>query len=126
MGELADKITPREKRILEVVLSLYKSIQQSQIDVGFGSPHEAIQSPTTNDRRSGPTQFRCWRVNFTYLPNTSRDGHIEKEALGIVFALKKYRQYVYGRLYTHLTDHKPLLSISVLKKGILVHSANHL
>lgn len=36
---------------------------------------------------------------------------IEKETLAIVFAMEKFHTYVYGRLVTVETDHKPLISI---------------
>eukprot|EP00731_Ephydatia_muelleri_P032647 Em0024g191a len=43
---------------------------------------------------------------------------IEREALAIVFAVKKFHQYVYGREFVLVTDHKPLCTIFGHDKGI--------
>lgn len=42
---------------------------------------------------------------------------IEKEALGILFSVNKFHQYIYGKKITVITDHKPLEIIH--KKPIL-------
>lgn len=51
---------------------------------------------------------------------------IEKEALALVFAAKKFHRMIYGRPVIFQSDHKPLLAIFGSKKGIPVHTANRL
>ena len=49
---------------------------------------------------------------------------IEKEALAIIYALKKFHKMVYRRHFPLVTDHKLLVSIFGSKKGIPVYTAN--
>ncbi|BHF81468.1 hypothetical protein SprV_0702459800 [Sparganum proliferum] len=59
-------------------------------------------------------------------PAKSNYGQIEKEALVLGFAVKKFHKLLYCRNFTLLTHHKPLLSIFGSKKGIPAYSANRL
>ena len=45
-------------------------------------------------------------------------GEIDKEALAIMFGLKRLHEYLYGRHFTILTDHKPLEHIFWPKMAI--------
>lgn len=57
-----------------------------------------------------------------------RYSQIQKEATAIIFGIRKFHQYLYGRTKPFIlrTDHKPLVSIFNPEKGIPEISANRL
>ena len=60
------------------------------------------------------------------LPAEKQYSQIEKEALGIIFAVTKFHRYLHGRRFIVQTDHKPLITIFESKKGLSVYTANRL
>jgi len=46
------------------------------------------------------------------LPGTQKKyGQIQKKVLAIMFAQKKFHQYLYGRRFILITNHRPLLAL---------------
>lgn len=65
-------------------------------------------------------------VSKTLSDTQRRYSQIQKEALAIVFALHKFHQYLYGRQFILVTDHKPLLSLFGPNKATPALAANRL
>ena len=55
-----------------------------------------------------------------------RYSQIQKEALAVIFGLKKFHQYLYGRHFILITDHKPLIAIFGPSNGVPSMAANRL
>lgn len=54
----------------------------------------------------------------TLAPAKKRYSQIDKEALALVFGVKKFHIYLYGRRFTLVSDHKPLLHIMGENRGV--------
>ena len=53
------------------------------------------------------------------LTDTERNySQLDKEALALVFGVRRFLQYLYGRRFTLVTDHRPLTAILGPKKGL--------
>lgn len=50
-------------------------------------------------------------VSRTLAPAEKKYAQIEKEGLACVFGVTRFHSYIYGRHFTLVTDHKPLLSL---------------
>ena len=62
----------------------------------------------------------------TLTPSQRRYSQIQKEALVVVFGLKRFHQFLYGRKFILVTDHKPLLTLFNPSSGTPAMAANRL
>jgi hypothetical protein len=59
------------------------------------------------DGRERPVAFASRTMS-----KTERNyGQIDREALPVIYAVKHFHQYVYGREFRIITDHRPLLGL---------------
>ena len=65
-------------------------------------------------------------VSKTLTDTQRRYSQIHKEILAVVFALKKFHQFLLGRHFILVTDHKPLLTLFRPSKETPLLAANHL
>lgn len=101
---------PKAKVVLTVDASPY----------GLG----AILSQIDVDGTERPVSFASRTLNSA----EKKYSQIQKEATAIIFGVRRFHQYLYGRSDPFIlrTDHKPLLSIFGFQRGIPEVSANRL
>ena len=78
------------------------------------------------NRYADGTERPIFHISKTLSSTQRRYSQIHKEALSIIYAIQKFHQYLYGRRFILVTDHKPLLSLFNPAKGTPILAANRL
>ena len=82
----------------------------------------AVISHIMPDGKEHPIAF----ASRTLSSSEHNYSQIEKEALSLIYGIRKFHNYLYGRKFILETDHKPLTAIFSSKKGIPVMGAARL
>ena len=75
---------------------------------------DAVIAHKFDDGTEKPIAF----ASRTLTAAETRYSQLDKEALAVIFAIKKFHLYIYGRNFTIMSDHKPLLGLLSLNKCI--------
>lgn len=82
----------------------------------------AVLSHRLPDGRELPIGY----ASKTLTPTEARYPQIEREALALIFGIRKFHQFVWGRRFILQTDHQPLVRIFGSKQGLPTTAANRL
>ena len=72
------------------------------------------------------TEKAIAHASKTLTPSEKNYFQIEREALALIYGVKKFHQYLWGREFTLQTDHKPITTFFGKKKGIPPTTAGRL
>lgn len=115
----------RAKEILQSDLLLTHFDPTADIKVAADASEEGLGAVILHHYPDG-SEKAIEHASRALTPAEKNYGQIEKEALSIIFAIRKFHKMIWGRKFLLQTDHKPLLAIFGSKKGIPVHASSRL
>ena len=109
-------ISPRVLIHFDQKLKVILSCDASPTGVGVVLAHQL------SDGSERPVAYASRSLSET----EQRYAQIDKEALSIIFAVKRFHQYLFGLSFTIITDHKPLLGLFGSNKVIPAMSSSRM
>nr|XP_023026404.1 uncharacterized protein K02A2.6-like [Leptinotarsa decemlineata] len=104
------------KKLMAEDMKLSHFDPSKEILLASDASSEGISSVLFHRENGKEKPIGC--VSRTLMPVEKKYATIDKEALAIVFGLKKFEQYLRGNRVIIKTDHKPLVSLFGESKGI--------
>lgn len=120
-----DKNFQKMKQYLQSDLLLTHYDPDLPIIVSADSSQHAVGAVLLHEYPDA-TQKAVMHISRSLSDTERKYSQIEKEALALVYAVRKFHKFVYGRHFILNTDHKPLLAIFGSKNGVSAHAANRL
>ncbi|XP_063545731.1 uncharacterized protein K02A2.6-like [Cydia strobilella] len=116
-GEIEEDAFKKAKQLLTSDLTLVQFDKNKEViltcdasEYGVG----ALISHVFDDGQEKPIAM----ASRTMQPHERNYSQLDKEALAIIYALKKFREYLVGVKFTIVTDHKPLIGLLNPRKPI--------
>ena len=91
----------------------HKFLDGSERPVAFAS-----RTLSTSEKNYAHVEKEALSLIFGVRKFHQNNAHVEKEALSLIFCVRKFHQYLYGHQFTLVTDHKPVTAILGPKQGI--------
>ena len=111
---LKSKLTAKDTMLIHYDPTKVVTLAVDDSPVGLG----AVLSQNT-DKGEQPVAYASRSLS----KSEKNYAQLEKEGLAIIFGIKRFHQYLYGRKFILVTDNKPLSQIFGEKKGIPVLAA---
>ena len=101
----------------------------------FDPAQQISISCDASDVGIGVLLFHCYEdgterpvasVSKTLADTQRHYSQVQKEALTVIYGLQKFHQFLYGRQFILVMDHKPLVALFNLAKGTPTLAANRL